>query len=63
MAFQPDIELLDDVEAIARAGADQLLPHFRHLTPDLIAEKARNDLVTVADRASEAAILRRVSKS
>ncbi len=43
------------VEA-ARAGAAELVPRFRR--PDLeVAEKAPNDLVSEADRASEAAVL------
>jgi len=45
------------VEAVARAGADALMPYWRSLEPDEISEKSRNDLVTAADRASEAAIL------
>ncbi len=60
----PDHPLLDDalttldaVEAVARAGEAALMPHFRHLEPQDVDEKAKNDLVSVADRASEAAIL------
>jgi len=57
MSF-PDPDLtLDEVEAIARVGAAALMPHWRALEPHEITEKARNDLVTVADRAAEAAIL------
>ena len=57
MEFHPTPELLEAVESVARAGADQLMPYFRRLTSDQVSEKARNDLVTVADRASESAIL------
>ncbi|MEE4272980.1 MAG: inositol monophosphatase family protein [Thermoanaerobaculales bacterium] len=54
----PDPEImLDQVEAVARAGAEALMPYWRALEPHEITEKARNDLVTVADRAAEAAIL------
>ncbi len=43
-------------EAAARAGADILLRYFRKLDPATIAEKTKNDFVSEADRASEAAI-------
>lgn len=48
---------LDEVEEIARRGARRLLPLWRSLAPEDATEKARNDLVSAADRASEAAIL------
>jgi myo-inositol-1(or 4)-monophosphatase len=51
------LELLDAVESVARAGAAELLARFRRLAPDEVSEKARNDLVSSADRAAEAAIL------
>ena len=57
MEFHPTPDLLDDVETVAQAGAEELMPYFRTLRPDQVSEKARNDLVTVADRASESAIL------
>lgn len=57
MEFHPTPEFLEAVESVARAGADQLMPYFRRLTSDQVSEKASNDLVTVADRASESAIL------
>jgi myo-inositol-1(or 4)-monophosphatase len=53
----PSLPDLDAVEAVARAGAAALLPHFRRLAPGEVSEKACNDLVTVADRAAEQAII------
>jgi len=41
----------------ARLGGMETLRHWRRLDPSQVSEKARNDLVTVADRASEEAIL------
>lgn len=49
--------MLDQAEVIARSGAEALMPYWRALEPADVSEKARNDLVTVADRASEEAIL------
>ena len=57
MPFQPPPSFLDEVESVARAGADGLMPYWRSLDASQIDEKSRNDLVTVADRASETAIL------
>jgi myo-inositol-1(or 4)-monophosphatase len=51
------LALLDEVEEVARAGARELLARFRRLASDEVIEKARNDLVSTADRAAEAAIL------
>jgi myo-inositol-1(or 4)-monophosphatase len=48
---------LDAVEAVARAGARELMRHWRALDPAEVDEKAANDLVSAADRAAEAAIL------
>jgi myo-inositol-1(or 4)-monophosphatase len=62
VVFHPTTELLDDIEAVARSGAEQLLEHWRALSPDQVDEKARNDHVTVADRASEAAILAEINR-
>ncbi|MGN9776166.1 inositol monophosphatase family protein [Micromonospora sp. H33] len=46
--------LLDDVGGLLREAADQaVLPLFRKLDDDDVAEKAPGDLVTVADRAAE----------
>ena len=50
-----ELELSAAVEA-ARAGGEVLLKYFRRLEPGQISEKTRNDLVSVADRESEAAI-------
>jgi myo-inositol-1(or 4)-monophosphatase len=57
MPFQFPDDFPDQVEAIARAGADAVMPYWRSLEPDQIDEKARNDLVTTADRAAERTIL------
>ena len=40
----------------AKAGGEALLRHWRRLDPTSIHEKTKNDLVSVADRESEAAI-------
>jgi myo-inositol-1(or 4)-monophosphatase len=55
-------DFLDQVEAVARAGAEPLLRHWRRLEPGQVTEKARNDLVSDADRAAEAAILAEVAR-
>jgi myo-inositol-1(or 4)-monophosphatase len=57
MLFQQPLEFLDAVEAVARAGAQALMPHWRNLEAGQVSEKARNDLVSAADHASEQAIL------
>ena len=54
-------DFLDQVEAVARAGAEPLLRPWRRLEPGQVTEKARNDLVSDADRAAEAAILAEVA--
>ena len=51
----PERELEAAVEA-AEAGAAVLMKHFRRLEPGQISEKTKNDLVSVADKESEAAI-------
>jgi myo-inositol-1(or 4)-monophosphatase len=61
MPFQDPEEFLDQVEVVARAGAAALMPYWRALEPHEINEKARNDLVTTADRAAETAILAAIS--
>jgi len=53
---------LADVEAIARAGARAIMPYWRALEPHEINEKSRNDLVTVADRAAETAIINEIER-
>lgn len=45
----------------ARAGGEVLKGFFRRLDPASITEKSRNDLVSEADRASEALIQRRLA--
>jgi len=57
MPFQQSENFLDQVEAVARAGADALMPFWRSLEPGQITEKSRNDHVTAADHAAEKAIL------
>jgi len=42
--------------AAAQTGGRVLMPYFRKLEPSAIAEKSKNDYVSDADRASEAAI-------
>jgi len=42
--------------AAAKAGGAVLRTYFRKLAPGMVAEKSKNDLVTEADRASEAVI-------
>src|SRR5208283_1383789 len=42
--------------AAARAGGEVLLRLFRRLDPATVSEKGKNDLVSEADRASEAVI-------
>lgn len=42
--------------AAAQAGGEVLLRHFRRLDPGLVTEKSKNDLVSQADRDSEAVI-------
>jgi myo-inositol-1(or 4)-monophosphatase len=55
-------DFLGEVEAVARAGAEPLIHHWRRLEPGQVIEKARNDLVSDADRAAEAAILAEVAR-
>jgi myo-inositol-1(or 4)-monophosphatase len=55
-------DLLVQVEAVARAGAEPLLEHWRRLEPGQVSEKARNDLVSDADRAAEAVILAEIAR-
>lgn len=66
MPFQQSPSLpenfLDQVEAVARAGADAIMPFWRALEPHEVTEKSRNDLVTAADHAAEAAILAEINR-
>lgn len=57
MPFQDPEAFLDQVEIVARAGADAMMPYWRSLEPHEISEKSRNDLVSAADHAAEKAIL------
>jgi myo-inositol-1(or 4)-monophosphatase len=58
--FIPDDAFLVELERIARLGGAQLMKHWRSLAADQISEKARNDMVTVADLASERVIIEAV---
>ena len=42
--------------AAAKAGAEVLLGYFRKLDPASVSEKSKNDLVSEADRKSEAVV-------
>ncbi len=53
---------LNQVEEVARAGAGAIMPFWRTLEPHEITEKSRNDLVTAADHAAEAAILTEIER-
>jgi myo-inositol-1(or 4)-monophosphatase len=55
--FQDPEAFLAEIEEIAGLGAKQLMAHWRALEPDQVNEKARNDLVSAADLASEEAIM------
>lgn len=61
MLFPDPDSFLADVEAIARLGGDRLMAHWRALEAHQINEKARNDLVSAADLASEETILEAVA--
>jgi myo-inositol-1(or 4)-monophosphatase len=62
MLFQRPHEFLNTVEEVARAGAAALTPYWRALDKSQVTEKARNDLVSTADRASENAILVEINR-
>jgi myo-inositol-1(or 4)-monophosphatase len=55
--FHDPEAFLAEVEEIAGIGGERLMAHWRALEPDQINEKARNDLVSAADLASEQAIM------
>jgi myo-inositol-1(or 4)-monophosphatase len=57
MVFRDPDRLLGTARAAAEAGARTLMEYWRSLKPSQVDEKAKNDLVTDADRASEAVIL------
>ena len=57
MVFQDPEGFLAEVETIARLGGEKLMAYWRSLDPSEVTEKARNDLVSAADFASEEAIL------
>lgn len=51
--FDPELEA---AVLAAQAGAAVLMKHFRRLEPGQVSEKTKHDLVSVADKESEAAI-------
>ncbi len=57
MLFHDPEAFLAEIEEIAGLGAQELMRHWRSLAPDQVDEKARNDLVSAADLASENAII------
>ena len=57
MLFHDPETFLAEIEEIAALGAKQLMTFWRALEPDQVSEKARNDLVSAADLASEEAII------
>ena len=57
MLFQDPDRFLAQIEEIAGLGARELMRHWRSLAPHQVDEKARNDLVSAADLASEKAII------
>ncbi len=48
-------------EIIAEVAVTEIMPRFRNLTPEDVEEKAVNDYVTVADKAAEVALSRRLT--
>jgi myo-inositol-1(or 4)-monophosphatase len=60
--FPDGPDFLDAVEEVARAGVSELMPYWRSLDSTQVTEKARNDLVSAADRASEDAILSEIHR-
>lgn len=63
MLFQDPDAFLAEVERIARLGGEHLMRHWRSLAASQITEKARNDLVSAADLASEKVILEAIRAS
>ena len=56
-------DLFEDVSALIREAADrEIMPRFRSLADHEIQEKAKNDLVTIADRNAEAWLTPRLEK-
>ena len=55
--------MLDLAEEAARRGGDVLMSYWRNLPPESVAEKARNDFVSRADRESEAAVIETILRS
>ena len=62
MLFHEPEAFLAEVEAIAHLGAERLMEFWRSLDPSQINEKARNDLVSAADLASEKTILNAIQE-
>ncbi len=63
MVFPNRIEFLDKVEEIGRLGASELMKFWQKLEPEQISEKARNDLVSTADKQAEAVILDAITEA
>ena len=57
MLFQDPEGFLAAITEIAATGGDRLMDYWRALDPEQVSEKARNDLVSAADLASEEAIM------
>ncbi len=53
---------LSEIEEIADLGAAELMAHFRALGPEQVNEKARNDLVSAADLASERVMMEAIRR-
>jgi myo-inositol-1(or 4)-monophosphatase len=58
--FHDPEAFLAEVGEIAALGAEQLMNYWRTLEPEQVNEKARNDLVSAADLASEEAIIQAI---
>jgi len=62
MLFQEPTGILNAAEEVARVGARELARFWRRLDDSQVSEKARNDLVSAADQASEAAIMKEIGR-
>ena len=53
---------VDQVAAIiSEVAVAEIMPRFRNLNPEDVEEKAANDYVTVADKATEVALSQRLT--
>jgi len=62
MVFQNRMNFLQTVEEIGLLGAAELMKYWQKLEPEQISEKARNDLVSAADKQAEEVILKAISE-